>query len=164
MLTTERLVLRKPRREDDLSAFVADVGVREWIGGPDDPAELIERWVRRWERNGVGQFVVELDGGFIGRVGFIVWDSRTWKTSAFDLAGASAEVELGWAILSSHWGNGYATEATRAARDWIDRDRIISLIDPDNTRSRRVAEKLGAHPEQRVETPRGPADVWVHPR
>lgn len=165
MLTTERLVLRKPRLDDDLAGFVADEEVQRWIGGPDDPAVVIERWVRRWERNGVGQFIVERDGRFIGRVGFVVWDSRTWETSAYDVAGEHAETELGWAILSTDWGHGYATEAAQAALGWIERrGRIISLVNPENVRSQRVAEKLGARVERRVETPEGPADVWVHPR
>ena len=162
-IETERLVLRKPRLEDDLTEFVADEEAQWWIGGPDDPQRLIERWVGRWERNGVGQFVVELDGKLIGRVGFIVWDSRTWETSAYDLAGEHAETELGWAILSSHWGKGYATEAALAVRNWIERERIISLIDPANIRSQRVAEKLGARPGDRVQTAHAEADVWVHP-
>src|SRR5581483_2246466 len=137
--------------------------VHRWIGGPEPADALIERWVGRGERNGVGQFVVELDGRLIGRVGFIVWDSRTWETSTYELAGDDAETELGWAILSSHWGRGYATEAARAARDWLGSDRLISLIAPDNARSIRVAEKLGATRGRRVDTPHGPADVWVHP-
>ena len=53
-------------------------------------------------------------------------------------------------------------------RDWAyaerDVDRIISLIAPDNARSIRVAEKLGATPEQTISTFHGPATVWVHPR
>jgi len=163
-IETERLVLRLPTRADDVSEFVADEEVQRWIGIDEDPAEVIERWVRRWERNGVGQFIVELDGTFIGRVGFIVWDNRTWETSTYDVAGEHAETELGWAILSSHWGHGYATEAARAARDWIPpRDRIISLIDPENVRSISVARKLGATRGERVQTPHATADVWVHP-
>jgi RimJ/RimL family protein N-acetyltransferase len=164
LLTTERLLLRKPTLDDDLSAFIDDAEVQRWIGPADATAgELIERWVRRWERNGVGQFIVELDGVVIGRVGFVVWDRRTWETSAYDLAGEHAETELGWAILHRFWGHGYATEAAHAARGWIERRRIISLIHPENVRSMRVAEKLGARRAERVETPGGEADVWVHP-
>jgi RimJ/RimL family protein N-acetyltransferase len=164
LITTERLLLRKPRLDDDLTGFVADAEVQRWIGVDEDPVEVIERWVRRWELNGVGAFMVELDGIFIGRVGFLVWDNRTWETSAYDIAGDHAETELGWAILSSHWGHGYATEAARAARDWLaPRSRIISLIDPANTRSIRVAEKLGATRGERVQTPHATADVWIHP-
>jgi RimJ/RimL family protein N-acetyltransferase len=164
LLTTDRLLLRKPRLGDDLSDFVADAEVQRWIGAPETPTKLLDLWLRRWERNGIGQFIVELDGCFIGRVGFLVWDSRTWETSSFDEAGEHAEVELGWAILSSHWGHGYATEAARAARAWGDRERLISLIHPDNVRSQRVAEKLGAERGELVETPHGPAEAWVHPR
>jgi RimJ/RimL family protein N-acetyltransferase len=164
LIRTERLILRKPLLGDDLAEFVVDAEVQRWIGGTaESPRDVIERWVRRWELNGVGQFIVELDGTFIGRVGFLVWDDRTWETSTYEVAGEHAETELGWAILSAHWGHGYATEAARAAREWIDRDRIVSLISPENRRSQRVAEKLGALPTERVETPHGSADVWVHP-
>ena len=165
MIETERLLLRKPTADEDVTAFVADDDVQRWIGGPEDPAVLVARWLHRWERNGIGPFVVELDGEFIGRVGLVVWDARTWEPSAFDLAGEHAEVELGWAILSNHWGYGYATEASRAARDWLGPRRTISLIRPDNVRSQRVAEKLGATPGETVEIPDGgPHVVWVHPQ
>jgi RimJ/RimL family protein N-acetyltransferase len=165
LIETERLVLRKPRLDDDLTAFAEDDEVQRWTGGTgESPSELLERWMRRWERNGVGQFIVELDGHFIGRVGFVVWDNRTWETSAYDLAGKHAETELGWAILRTEWGHGYATEAARAAREWANLDRVISLIDPANERSIRVAEKLGAERTERVQTPHAEADVWVHPR
>ncbi len=164
MIATERLLLRKPRLEDDLSEYIADAEVQRWIGVDHDPTEVIERWVRRWERNGIGQFIVELDGRMIGRVGFIVWDARTWATSTYGDAGEHAETELGWAILDSHSGRGYATEAALAARAWVERDRIISLIDPTNARSQRVAAKLGARIEQRVKTSEATADVWVHQR
>lgn len=158
-------MLRKPTLEDDVSEFVADAEVQRWIGGgSESPAAVIERGVRRWDRNGIGQFLVELDGRLIGRVGFIVWDARTWETSTYEVAGAHAETELGWAILSRHWGHGYAFEAARAARDWARRERLISLIDPRNIRSIRVAVKLGAVPEQLVQTDHGPANVWVHQR
>lgn len=163
-IVTERLVLRVPTRDDNLSEFVADDDVQRWVDGlGENPADVIERWVRRWERDGIGPFAVELDGRLIGRVGFSVWDNRTWETSSFELAGEHVEVELGWAILSEHWGRGYASEAARAARAWLGRDRVISMIHPENVRSIRVAEKLGAKRTERVETPHGPADVWVHP-
>ncbi|HEY8028404.1 MAG TPA: GNAT family N-acetyltransferase [Gaiellaceae bacterium] len=165
MIRTERLLLRRPTLADDLSEFVADEKVQRWVDGlGENPADVIQRWVRRWERDGIGPFVVELNGGMLGRVGFSVWDSRTWETSTFDLAAEHAEVELGWAILSEQWGHGYAVEAARATRDWIQRERLISLIAPDNARSIRVAEKLDARRGERIETPHGPADVWVHPR
>ena len=173
-LETERLVLRLPRLEDvdDLLEFVGDDEVMRRIGGEaggrDSAVEHVERWIRRWEVNGVGQFAVLRDGHVIGRVGLLVWDSRIWDTSTYESAGKHAETELGWAVTRRYWGHGYATEAARAARDWgyAERglERIVSLIAPDNVRSQRVARKLGARVEQRIDSPHGPADIWVHPR
>jgi len=56
-----------------------------------------------------------------------------------------------------------------AVRDWAyterGLERVISLIDPRNVRSIRVADKLGAEPEQLVQMATyGPAIVWLHPR
>ena len=173
-IETERLVLREPRLEDvdDLLELVGDDEVMRWIGGEagdrDATVEVVERWIARWQRNDVGQFVVLLDGRTIGRVGLLVWDTRTWMTSSYDEAGAHAQTELGWALTRRCWGHGYATEAARAAREWAYAERgverLISLIAPENVRSERVAEKLGATPTELVETPHSPARVWVHPR
>jgi len=44
------------------------------------------------------------------------------------------------------------------------RDRLVSLIDPGNRRSIRVAEKLGARPAERIELLGKPAIVYDHPR
>jgi RimJ/RimL family protein N-acetyltransferase len=169
---TERLVLRLPRPSDAeaLREFVGDVEVMRRIGdepGGSEKAEaFVDRWIKRWERNGVGPFIVELDGRLIGRVGLIVWDRRTWETSAYDLAGEHAQEELGWALVRRAWGKGYATEAAHAVKRWCHEqrsiERLISLIAPDNVRSRRVAEKLGARIDERVETDAGPTDVWVY--
>lgn len=174
VVRSERLLLRRPEPGDvdDLVEFVGDDEVMRWIGGEagDRAAavESVERWLAGWERNDVGQFAVVLEGRVIGRVGLLVWDTRSWETSSYERAGEHAQTELGWALARRHWGHGYATEAARAVREWA-RDeraieRLISLIAPDNVRSQRVAEKLGARPAETVETPHGPADVWLHPR
>ncbi len=171
MIETERLLLRKPRLEDadDLLAYVGDPEVMRWIGGDagdrDEAVAAIERWLAGWEANGIGHFVVVHDGRVLGRVGFLVWDSRTWETSSYAEAGAHAETELGWTLAREHWGHGYATEAARALREWADKERLISLINRENVRSIRVAEKLGATPTETVSVDGGyPVVVWVHPR
>jgi RimJ/RimL family protein N-acetyltransferase len=173
-IETERLVLRKPRLDDvdDFLEFAGDDEVMRWIAGvAGDRAatvELLERWIARWERDDVGQFVVLLDGHAIGRVGLLVWNTSTWETSSYAEAAEHAQPELGWAFTRRFWGHGYATEAARAAREWAYADRaverLISLIAPDNARSIRVAEKLGATREQTISTFHGPANVWMYPR
>jgi RimJ/RimL family protein N-acetyltransferase len=146
-----------------------------FLGGPPVPLEdvpaVIEKWIRRWEVNGLGTFVVERrdDGAFVGRAGLLVWDARTWTTQTALRAGDEhAQPELGWALVREHWGHGYATEAAVAARDWVRRERgivnLVSLIAPGNVRSQAVARRLGA---ERTKTVRlfdsGDAEVWVHP-
>lgn len=174
MLKTERLTLR-PVTLEDVDAFLELVGDAEtmaWIHGPSGGRELAEelvgRWAERWEVNGVGPFAVLADGVVVGRTGLLVWDDRTWTAPAtYAEAGEHAVDELGWAIASPYWGRGYATEAARAVREWAYAERgierLISLIDPANVRSVRVAVKLDAEPEQLVQTFHGPAVVWVHP-
>jgi RimJ/RimL family protein N-acetyltransferase len=174
LLETERLELRKPRLDDvdDLLEFAGDGEMMRWIsgepGGREVAVEHVERWLARWAANDIGQFVVLVGERIIGRVGLLVWDSLSWETSSYDVAGSAAETELGWAISSAHWGHGYATEAARAVRAWAYAERgverLISLIDPRNIRSIRVADKLGAEPQQLVPTPYGPLLVWLHPR
>jgi len=57
------------------------------------------------------------------------------------------ELEIGYLLGRKHWGRGLATEAATALRDHAFRemktDRVISLIQPANERSRRVAERNG---------------------
>jgi len=117
----------------------------------------------------MGPFVIERrrDGRFLGRTGILVWDSRTWTHTTVAEAGSFAQPELGWALVRAEWGNGYATEAARAVRDWARRDRnigrLISLIAPDNLASQRVAERLGAVRADRVTLlDSGDAIVWEH--
>ena len=172
MIETERLLLRLPRLDDAraLLEFVGDEEIMHLLadqpGGIEKADALVKRWIARWERNGVGQLIVECGSELIGRVGLIVWDRRTWETSAYDLAGEHAQEELGWALVRRVWGHGYATEAAQAVKQWSHErgiERLVSLIAPDNVRSQRVAEKLGAQRKEQIETVVGPTDVWAYP-
>ena len=173
MLETERLLLRKPQREDAdaLVPLLTDPRVMRYIGsGQDaDPISVIERWLGRWQANGVGHFLIERrqDGAFLGRTGIVVWDTRTWRNTTRAEAGLHAQPELGWALVRPHWGKGYATEAARAVRDWAYEEagvvRLISLIQPENLASQRVAERLGAVPTESVTLESGvPCVLWLH--
>jgi [ribosomal protein S5]-alanine N-acetyltransferase len=55
--------------------------------------------------------------------------------------------EIGYHLRRDCWGQGLATEAARACREWgfehLKTDRLISLIRPENIPSRRVAERNG---------------------
>jgi RimJ/RimL family protein N-acetyltransferase len=171
-LETERLILRLPAPDDVAFAgeLVGDPEVVRYLGGETVPEHdwpaVVEKWIRRWEANGVGPFVVvrKEDGRAVGRAGMIVWDTRRWTQSTFADAGEFAQPELGWAFVRAAWGNGYATEAARAVLEWSTFGPLISVIHPENLASQRVAQRLGAFPAESIALyDTGPAVVWRYP-
>jgi RimJ/RimL family protein N-acetyltransferase len=69
--------------------------------------------------------------------------------------GLTYETELGYTLDPAAWGQGFASEAARCVRDYA-RDVLllsyaISVIDPENARSRRVAERSGARTAGQME-------------
>jgi RimJ/RimL family protein N-acetyltransferase len=157
VIETERLLLRKPRVEDaaDLAVAYADPEVVRFMGDGStatlaEVEEGIEQWLERWQSWGLSLFSLERreDGRVLGRAGFLLWDPETWEVGG-------DETELGWLLVREHWGQGYATEAALALRDWAFEQRglsrLISLINPANVRSIGVAERLGERYERDVE-------------
>ena len=132
---------------------------------------MIEAGIGAWRTDGLGPFILETaapDPEVVGQAGLMIFDTRGWVPSTWANAGSHAQPELGWALMRTHWRHGYATEAAAAIRDWAYEsrsiDRLVSLISPDNIRSQRVAERLGAIPGETV-TPtdsRKKAVVWRH--
>jgi RimJ/RimL family protein N-acetyltransferase len=154
-LETGRLLLRRPKA-GDLDAYAelfADPEVVRYTGGvTKDRAEselALERMIRHWDEHGIGLFSVvrKEDERVLGRVGFLLWDTDTWKHSLLEPPGSRRETEIGWTHGRAHWGLGYATEGARGARDWALHDRgyrrLVSLIQRGNEASVRVAQKLG---------------------
>lgn len=177
-LHTERLCLRAPelRDADDLYELFADAEVmqglgRECVSTIADVRVIIEEMIRDWRTEGVGAFILEIAGPeprVVGQAGVMIFDRRDWTPSTWAQAGSHAQPELGWALTRTFWGVGYATEAAAAIRDWALKRRnieqLVSLISPNNARSQRVAERLGAIPTETV-TPadsRRTAVVWRH--
>jgi RimJ/RimL family protein N-acetyltransferase len=148
---------------EDLYDLFADAEVMERLGRePVSAVEEVRAMIEEgmlggWRTDGVGPFVLETAGAdrqVVGQAGLMIFDTRDWTPSTWAKAGSHAQPELGWALTRAYWGHGYATEAAAAIRDWAHErpnvDRLVSLISPDNVRSRRVAEKLGAIPTENV--------------
>lgn len=59
----------------------------------------------------------------------------------------SQEIEVGYHFLRKYWGNGYATEAAQLFRDYGFEhnmaEHIVSMIDPRNEPSKKVAIRNG---------------------
>jgi RimJ/RimL family protein N-acetyltransferase len=152
-LRTPRLLLRE-WRDEDAEAFAAmwtDAGLTEFLLPPGP--NWVTRARRHWDEHGFGQFVVELPGEcqFIGVIGL---DRLRW---AVPFAPA---VEAAWKLARPYWGQGYATEAARAAlEDGFFRlgfDEIVAFTVVGNRRSRGVMERLVMS--------RDPAEDFDHPR
>ena len=133
----------------------------DFLGGVEDPHGVVQQWLDGWETYPAGKFIVETAAGErIGRVGLNFYDPVRWLRSK----APDAQPELTWALAYEHWGQGYATEAAAAVRDWFGRTGLISLIAPRNLPSQRVAGRLGATPGAMIELPHGgPHVIWEHP-
>jgi RimJ/RimL family protein N-acetyltransferase len=72
------------------------------------------------------------------------------------------ERELGWFLYPRAEGQGVAFEAASALRDWGKEVRqlatLVSYVDPENSRSARLAERLGARLDMVAARP-DPADL-----
>jgi RimJ/RimL family protein N-acetyltransferase len=143
LIETERLLLRPIGLVDlpDFVALHADPEVARFVRTFDDrqAAERLRADAQQWAQRGYGMLAVRdrVSGAFLGRAGLRFWPQ-------FD------ETELGWALRRNVWGKGYATEAGRACIEWGFRQLPVSyltaMIQPDNGRSIRVAERLGLRP------------------
>jgi RimJ/RimL family protein N-acetyltransferase len=172
-LETERLVLRPPVPEDaePLAPMYADPEVTRYLGQgqtltPEETERSVLRLIEGWKADGFGLFttVRKEDDAVIGRVGLIVWDPQTWQTVPAAAEGPK-ELEVGYTIGRTYWGNGYATEAAAAARDFaleeLGADRLIALIIHGNDASENVARKLGFEHERDIRFGRRDAKLYA---
>jgi RimJ/RimL family protein N-acetyltransferase len=111
----------------------------------EESADLLDRMVRHWDEHGFGLWAVvprlEPGGGCIGFAGLAI--------PSF-LPAVLPAVEVGWRLAPAWWGRGFATEAARASVEFgferLGLRSIVSIIEPGNAPSLRVAEKLGMRP------------------
>lgn len=172
-IETRRLELVRPANEhfSAWSEFMADEIAARHLGGPQDASSAwraLATMCGSWCLQGFGMYSVieKATGAWVGRVG--PWRPYGWPGT-----------EIGWGVIRSKWGQGYAFEAAVACIDnaiahlgWTD---IVHLIAPDNERSQALAKRLGAencgpgalpgalsvHP---VEIWRQSADQWISRR
>ena len=149
---TKRLILRRFEHTDvdDMTEVLEHPEVMEF--SPSGPinratvAKTIQNFETHWQTWGYGQCAVvhKTDKKVIGYCGLIRFSDIDGK----------AEDEIGYRLNRNYWGRGYATEAAQSVQTYgftiIGLRRMVSMIDPNNTRSIRVAEKIGLHYEKDV--------------
>ncbi|MEL6464022.1 MAG: GNAT family N-acetyltransferase [Pseudomonadota bacterium] len=146
MLETNRLVLRKWKRSDEM--HVATI-----LGDPDvmafsDHGVLTSKQLLAWFEKACAVCPDDLLSGplaiaqkatddLIGYIGLSHDPDRI----------AEGDAEIGFRLSKSVWGQGYASEAAaelvRRTNEVSSISRIVAIVDPGNTRSIRVLDKLG---------------------
>ena len=144
-LETERLRLRH-WRESDVDPFLAFYRDPQSAAVYGENVMRSDVWRRvglligHWQLRGFGPWALEdkATGRFAGHGG--LWFPDGW-----------GDIEVGYGISPDFRGQGYAVEAAQRVRDYGYREkgfeRLVSYIEPGNTASRKVAERLGAVPD-----------------
>ena len=162
VLLTARLALRLPRLSDIGPSF------RFWssdrsiiVGGPwsmETLAAETQDLLDQWQKHGFSLFNVTRHGSddVIGGIGPFFPDTHP-------------EPELGWTLWdAANEGQGLAYEAAAAARDWFFATSgyrtAVSYTDPENHRSHRLCQRLGAVVDPNAPHPYGdePTLTWRH--
>jgi RimJ/RimL family protein N-acetyltransferase len=152
ILLTERLVIREMVEDDDAPfilellndpSFIRNIGDRRVRTVDGARAYIRKGPVASYERFGFGLWLVELkDGAPIGMCGLLKRD-------------VLEDVDIGFAYLPAYQAKGYGFEGACAvldyARDVLQRQRVVAIVNADNTASARLVEKLGMHFERMVQ-------------
>ena len=157
-LETQRLILREFTEADvdNLVDLDSDPEVTRYINGgkPTSREYIIEQVMPRimqyytdLDRQGIWAAIEKTNGAFMG------WfHLRPNRQNA-------AETELGYRLKQNLWGQGVATEGSKAlvkkAFDELEADVIVAIADPANKASRRVMEKIGLSYEKEMMEPDG---------
>ena len=160
-LRTHRLMLRafRPGDLDPFAAMEADPDVRRYRGNNlrtrDEVWSVMQSALGQWALRGYGLFALErvaegLFAGFAGILHPVEWP----------------EPELAYSLAKEAWGQGLATEAAAAAREWVFERHgfscLPSFIISGNIRSIHVAQRLGAVRDGTVTIRGFEAERWVH--
>lgn len=161
-LTTDRLTLRAPALSDFEAYATIACGPRgKGMGGPMSRSEAwydYAAMVANWLLRGHGLWSVEqtATGSLLGFVviGYEPGDEHH---------------ELGYMFLQEAEGQGFATEAAKAARDYAQRTLNVPVLDSyifaDNAPSIALAERLGATYRGDIQYPEddAPSRIYRHP-
>ncbi len=158
-IETERLILRAMTIEDWPAYLALMQSERSvYMGGPHSETGAWGMFchdVANWQLFGHGALMMEEipSGSCVGQVGL-------------NHGPLFPEKELGWFVYKDAEGRGYAFEAACAYRDWafatLGLKSLVSYMDPDNLRSRQLAERMGAVRDDEAARPEPQDLVYRH--
>jgi len=166
ILETPRLILRHQVLADldELWALYQNPNIIKYI--PDAPRSREEAQEElEWHMHGhprhpelgLWATILKENGKFIGRCGLLPWE-----------VDGVHEVEVAYTIAEEYWRQGLASEAAQGILKYgfetLKLPRLVSLIEPENIGSQKVAEKMGMWLEKKVQMPVNGIDypVWIY--
>lgn len=161
ILETERLFLREMRQNDfrDLAEILQNPNVMyayEHDFSEDDVQVWLDRQIDRYKKYGFGLWAVILKNTneMIGQAGLTI---QPYK---------NAEVlEIGYLLKERFWHCGYAREAVNGCKkyafEYLNKDKVYSIIKADNLASIKVAESVGMSKEHEFITQYGSVKNFV---
>ena len=132
----------------DLVEMLSDPEVMSYypkVMNEDEARGWLDKIFARYEKYGRSFFATlsKETGDFVGQVGLL--DHGIPEVQ---------ETEIGYMLKGKHWGRGYASEAARGCRDYafgtLGMEKLISIIDPRNDPSMRVARASGMGLEKSI--------------
>jgi RimJ/RimL family protein N-acetyltransferase len=148
-ITTARLLLREFREADfeDYAANMADPEATKFLSGGADrrgARRIFQAAAGSWVLQGAGWWSVENR-----ETGEVVGDVGTF------LRETCPDYEIGWTLYRRFWGQGFASEAAKAALAFTFEShrakRVIAHIKAENTASVAVGQRLGMTYESDVD-------------
>ena len=164
-LETNRLMFRRYTMDDlaFVEELVTNENVMKYIGSGvakdrTYAIQLIERMIEQYdnfEDYGLHVLVHKESGQYVGHAGLVA--------QIFDDA---FEIELGYWIHPDFWGQGYATEAAHALKQYAEQEleleRYVSAIQVGNVASRKVALQNGMKLEKQIEMEGKHVEIYVN--
>lgn len=148
MITTSRLILREPRLEDAEAfhkIYSHPEAMKYWSTPPhtdvEETARVLNNSIQGWHAKEYYEFSIERapDNRVIG------------KAVLHSIHKGSRRAEVGYLLDPDYWGQGMMKEALTAlighAFGALELRRLEADIDPDNSASRALLERLGFRKE-----------------
>ena len=163
ILETKRLVLRHLTTDDaafiiellNEPSFIQNIGNRNIRTEEDARSYILNGPIESYDKKGFGLFMVELKDSStpIGMCGLLKRDNLP-------------DVDIGFAFLPKYRMKGYAFESASAvlkyAKNTYGMKRILGIVNPDNTASIRLLEKLGLKFERMVKMPQNDSEIKLY--
>lgn len=145
---TERLILREISDNDAQDMFILDSNpeVHKYLGNQpvqniEQIHEVIQYIQQQYKENGIGRWAVveKSTGNFMGWAGL--------KCVKETLRGQPYYYDIGYRLIQSYWGKGFATEAAIASLNYgfekMQLSEIYGVAHIDNIASNQILTKIG---------------------